>query len=349
MSVQRVDPSEWTLAACGAFFRVENTIVLEARSILYAVQYVESNYPLGRFLTFSDNPTLLLALCKGRPNTFTLLSVMRRIFVSGFATGFVLSFRLIPSIIPTREVVSLTVIMTRANHFFMIWHSAQTQSSPAQTCDRDCLSPSLTHLDAGTADLATHVRVAAVSHVPSDDLSNYTGHAAAVSSQRSSVNGKNNCISSLTSQGSFAPMTFVGYLWVWLNRNFWMNRRCSGPQLILIQNLVTHEVPRRSLKNAHITRLLAAPPHATRPSRVSFCQIRCPTPESVSFLNNVAVSKSLVELARDVARVQGQPAGKEEDSETSGENGPMLVPKSAQVVFGRRRSCLWMLVDHFMC
>ena len=210
MSVQRVDPSEWTLAACGAFFRVENTIVLEARSILYAVQYVESNYPLGRFLTFSDNPALLLALCKGRPNTFTLLSVMRRIFVSGFATGFVLSFRLIPSIIPTREVVSLTVIMTRANHFFMIWHSAQTQSSPAQTCDRDCLSPSLTHLDAGTADLATHVRVAAVSHVPSDDLSNYTGHAAAVSSQRSSVNGKNNCISSLTSQGSFAPMTFCG-------------------------------------------------------------------------------------------------------------------------------------------
>ena len=36
----------------------------------------------------------------------------------------------------------------------------------------------------------------------------------------------------------------------------WMNRRCSGRQLILTQNSVTHEVPRKSLKSAHITRPL---------------------------------------------------------------------------------------------
>ena len=42
----------------------------------------------------------------------------------------------------------------------------------------------------------------------------------------------------------------------------------------------------------------------------------------VSCQKNVAVSKSLEELAREAARVQGQPAGKGEDSETSDENGP---------------------------
>ena len=51
----------------------------------------------------------------------------------------------------------------------------------------------------------------------------------------------------------------------------------------------------------------------------------CPTPQLVS----------LEELAREVARLQGQPAGKEVDSETSEENGPLHVPKSARVVSGR--------------
>ena len=39
-----------------------------------------------------------------------------------------------------------------------------------------------------------------------------------------------------------------------------------------------------------------------------------------------------MELAREVARVQGQPAGKEEDSETREENFPLLVSKYARVV-----------------
>ena len=65
----------------------------------------------------------------------------------------------------------------------------------------------------------------------------------------------------------------------------------------------------------------------------------------MSCLDTVAVSKSLVDLAREVAREQGQPAGKEEDSETSDENGPLPVPKSARVVSGRRHHRLRMLVD----
>ena len=43
--------------------------------------------------------------------------------------------------------------------------------------------------------------------------------------------------------------------------------------------------------------------------------------------------------------MQGQPAGKEEDSETSDESGPPPVPKSAWVVSGRQHHRLRMLVD----
>ena len=85
-----VDLSERRLATCGGFCREENIIVFEARSVLYAVRYAESRYPLGRLLIFSDSLALVLALCKGRANTFALLSVMRRIFASGFRAGFCL-------------------------------------------------------------------------------------------------------------------------------------------------------------------------------------------------------------------------------------------------------------------
>ena len=64
-------------------------------------------------------------------------------------------------------------------------------------------------------------------------------------------------------------------------------------------------------------------------------------------MKNVAVSKSLEELAREVARVQCQPAGKEVDSETSNEGGPRLpLPKSAQIMSKRRHHRLCMLVDY---
>ena len=45
---------------------------------------------------------------------------------------------------------------------------------------------------------------------------------------------------------------------------------------------------------------------------------------------------------------QGQAAGKEEDSETSDENGPLAVLKSARVVSGRQHHRLRMLVDHLV-
>ena len=37
--------SKWTLAAYCGFFREENIVVLEARSILYVVQHAESHHP----------------------------------------------------------------------------------------------------------------------------------------------------------------------------------------------------------------------------------------------------------------------------------------------------------------
>ena len=58
----------------------------------------ESSFPPGRLLILSDNLALVLALFGGRSkNILTLLSVMRRIFASGFRPGFVLWFRWIPS------------------------------------------------------------------------------------------------------------------------------------------------------------------------------------------------------------------------------------------------------------
>ena len=96
VSLQILDPSEWRLAAYGGFFRDEN-FILEARSTLYAVWYAEGKYPPGHLLILSDNLALVLALCTGRSNQITLLSVLRRIFASCFQAGFVLSFRWVPS------------------------------------------------------------------------------------------------------------------------------------------------------------------------------------------------------------------------------------------------------------
>ena len=48
VSLQLLDPTEWKLVAYGGFVREENIIVLEARSILYAVRCTESGCPPGR-------------------------------------------------------------------------------------------------------------------------------------------------------------------------------------------------------------------------------------------------------------------------------------------------------------
>ena len=81
------------------------------------------------------------------------------------------------------------------------------------------------HLDVGDVAFTSHIHVPAVSfqsHVPSDVLSNCTGHAAAVSSQRSSVTGNNDCITGLMSHGSCAPFTFCRLPPGWFDRNFWI-------------------------------------------------------------------------------------------------------------------------------
>ena len=51
---------------------------------------------------------------------------------------------------------------------------------------------------------------------------------------------------------------------------------------------------------------------------------------------------------REVARIHGQPAGKEEDRDTRDESGPLPVPNSVRVVSGCRHHCLRMLIDHLM-
>ena len=50
----------------GGFFRKENIILLEARSILHAVRCAESRCPRGRLLVVSDNLVLVMALCEGQ-------------------------------------------------------------------------------------------------------------------------------------------------------------------------------------------------------------------------------------------------------------------------------------------
>ena len=73
-----------------------------------------------------------------------------------------------------------------------------------------------------------------------------------------------------------------------LDRNFWMNHRCSGRQLGVVPKAVTHGVPRISMKTVRVARSLALPPDAVRLSRVSPCQkfaIRCPKPKVASCLS----------------------------------------------------------------
>ena len=62
--LQLLDPEEWKLAAFGGFFREEIIIILDARSILYAVRHAENHYPPERFLILSGNLALVPVLCK---------------------------------------------------------------------------------------------------------------------------------------------------------------------------------------------------------------------------------------------------------------------------------------------
>ena len=99
VSLQLLDLSERKLAAYGGFFREENITVLAARSILYAVRFAESRYPPWRLLNlFSQSCVGTERSAMDAQNPITFLSVMRRIFASGFRASFVLSFKWIPSL-----------------------------------------------------------------------------------------------------------------------------------------------------------------------------------------------------------------------------------------------------------
>ena len=81
------------------------------------------------------------------------------------------------------------------------------------------------------------------------------------------------------------------------------------------------------------------PPDVKRLSRVSLPRICSPMPDAS------CGDLSENELLRDF---RGQPAGKEEDSESSDENEPLPVLMSARVVSARQHHRLRILVDHLM-
>ena len=178
---------------------------------------------------------------------------MRRIFASDFRAGFVLSFRGKPSEFNYSDKGSRFFDRDYDPSKSLLHVLAQclTRSSPARTSDQDCLSPSPMPLDVGKVDVTYCIHVPAVgvqSHVPSEDLSNCTGHAAAVSSQRPSVNDRTGCLFGFfdvvwATSGWIADSLVVS--WEWYR---------SPPRT------ESHE-DRRKL------------PDAKRPSRVISCQV----------------------------------------------------------------------------
>ena len=65
------------------------------------------------------------------------------------------------------------------------------------------------HLGVGEVDLVSHIHVPAVS-VPSEDPSDCAGHAATVSSQRSSVSGRDDCTGRFGNPMGHVPSTWCG-------------------------------------------------------------------------------------------------------------------------------------------
>ena len=108
--------------------------------MLSSIQRVDARR--DALLILSDNLALVLALCKGRPRHFTLLSVIRRIFAYGFRSGLVLSFRWIPSELHYAHkgcrffdrdydpIISLLHVLTQR----------LPRTSPAQVKDQNCSS-----------------------------------------------------------------------------------------------------------------------------------------------------------------------------------------------------------------
>ena len=226
---------------------------------------------------------------------------MRWIFASGFRAGLVLSIRWTPS--------ELNYSDDRSRFFDSDYDPSKpplhalaqrsARSSPARTSDQDCCSRSLMHQDAGEVDLTSKT------HVQSDDCSGCTRHAAVVSSQRSS-NTKNNCISS-ASCDSCAPVTLCG-LPLGLVESQFLNESQTQRSSAGIDTVSRHV---RSFTEVHdqcpdFLNSGATPSARRELSPSQKTASLCPTPKAVSCLKSVTMSKSLEELAREVARVQGQ-------------------------------------------
>ena len=88
VSLQLLNPSQWKWSRTVGFFRDENIIVLEARSILYAVRYAESCCP----------PTILRWCWRSAKDVqlFFHIAFSHASYLD-VREGFVLSFKWIPS------------------------------------------------------------------------------------------------------------------------------------------------------------------------------------------------------------------------------------------------------------
>ena len=210
------------------------------------------------------------------------------------------------------------------------------------------------HLHDGGLNPTSHIHVPAIiiqSHVASVILSDCDGHATAVSSQEPSVTGKNDWVSGSMSDGSGTQVTscrpppgLVGSQCLNESQMQWSAadtgaEACHARSPTQVDDVCPQDSISSPSSRRQATFESGSLPEICAP---------VPTPKLASCLK-VSVSKSFVELAREVARLQGEPAGKEEDSETSDESGRLLVPESARVVCGRLHSGLRLLVDHLMC
>ena len=187
-------------------------------------------------------------------------------------------------------------------------------------------------------------------HVPSDDPSRITGSAAVVSSQWSPLPRTIDCISDFgmqMSRSSFAPLT------------------CCEPPPGLVGPQFLDETQRQRIPVGDDAEAC----HARSPSEKYECSPSCSTsgtssrrqapvkseclPKIHDLVPNaedgVTASRNLGQLARVIVRAQGQPAGKEEGSESSDESGSLPEPKSARVVPGRRQHRLRIPTYHMMC
>ena len=173
VSSQLLDRSEWKIGGVRWFLPRRKIIILEARSFLYAVHCRKSLSVGTRPDFFCDNLALVLALCKGRSKHFALLSVMRRIFATGFRISLVVEVGTVGVGYSDKGSRSCDCDYDSSKSLLHVLAQRLTRASPAQTCDLNCFPFQLMHLDDGEVDLTSHIDAPAVSvqsHVSSDVL-----------------------------------------------------------------------------------------------------------------------------------------------------------------------------------